>query len=419
MKYRLTSRYPEATEVFHCNFDQSSDANFDAWPDGWTRRRGPGYPGYLKIEIQPSPTPTGGQCLQVNLDGGGAVVFSPPIEVSMLYSYVLEGLLSTEDLEHDRAFLSLTFLDVDKHPLVTFESEETVDTKGWKKISLGPIAPPSRETQLAVIGLHVEPRGAEDLKGSVAFADIRLSRLPRLELKTNQPYNLFLNPAKVEVTCTASGFMEKNPEITFKLLDESGRCLADKTRNLDEITVDPADKAKPGAAESTAERPFGASWEPPIPGPGFYRVQVELRGKSTAVQCRDLALAVIESRHAPVGGEFGWSLPMGGHPIPLAQLYPLLSQAGINWVKYPLWFTEKNSNDILNHFLDFSERLGIEGIEIVGLLNDPPEELREQFGSPKTLSAARNIRIQCESLVSFARIRHLATSRAGSLVAIG
>lgn len=78
---------------------------------------------------------------------------------------------------------------------------------------------------------------------------------------------------------------------------------------------------------------------------------------------------------------------MGGHPIPLAQLNPLLSQAGINWVKYPLWFTEKNSNEILNHFLDFSEQLGIEGIKVVGLLNDPPEDLREQFGSPKSLSA--------------------------------
>lgn len=68
-------------------------------------------------------------------------------------------MLRTEQLEVDRAFLSVTFLDADKHPLVTFESEETADTRGWKKISLGPVAPPSRETKLAVIGLHVEPRG--------------------------------------------------------------------------------------------------------------------------------------------------------------------------------------------------------------------------------------------------------------------
>jgi len=87
----LTQRYPQAIEVFHCNFDQSSDANFDGWPDGWTRRRLPGYPSYVKIKIQPilgdcpdfrghhasmvgenGTVPLGQrQCLQVDLDGAG------------------------------------------------------------------------------------------------------------------------------------------------------------------------------------------------------------------------------------------------------------------------------------------------------------------------------------------------------------
>ena len=120
----LNQHYPRAIEVFHCNFDQSCDANFDAWPDGWTRRRGQGYPSYVKIKIQPilapaeNAPPGARQCLQVDLDGGGAAVFSPPIEVGAPYSYVLEGLLRTEQLQQDRAFLSVTFLDADKHPLV-------------------------------------------------------------------------------------------------------------------------------------------------------------------------------------------------------------------------------------------------------------------------------------------------------------
>ncbi len=140
----LSQRYPQAIEVFHCNFDQSCDANFDGWPDGWTRRRGQGYPSYVKIKIQPILAPVENaalrerQCLQVDLDGGGAAVFSPPIEVCASYSYVLEGWLSTQQLQLDRAFLSVTFLDADKHPLVAFESEKTADSRGWKKIILGP-----------------------------------------------------------------------------------------------------------------------------------------------------------------------------------------------------------------------------------------------------------------------------------------
>jgi hypothetical protein len=404
---------PQGIEVFHCNFDASSDANFDAWPDGWTRRRGQGYPSYVKIEIRPTPTPAGEQCLQVNLNGGGAVVFSPPVEVGMLYSYVLEASLRANDLKYDRAFLSVTFLDAEKHTLVTFESEKVIHTDGWKKISLGPIAPPSRETQLAIIGLHVEPRGSEDLKGSVAFADIRLGRLPRLELKTNQLYNLFLDPAKVEVTCTASGVVDKNPDIAFQLFDAFGRCLADKTHKLEERTDDKGGEPKSDVPETTDGKVCDTIWEPPIPGPGFYRVQVELRGQGTAVLCRDLTLAVIESRHAPAAGEFGWSLPMGGSPIPLAQLNPLLTQAGINWVKYPLWFAQKNSDAMINHLIEFSEQLYDEGIKLVGLLNDPPEDLCEQLGPVRPISAAEIF--GAEAKVWYPSLEHVVSQLAGQV----
>ncbi len=389
----LNQRYPRAIEVFHCNFDQSSDANFDGWPDGWTRRRLPGYPSYVKIKIQPIPAPAENaapgvcQCLQVDLDGGGAAVFTPPIEVGSPYSYVLEGWLRTDHLQQDRAFLSVTFLDDNKHPLVTFESEKTTDSRGWKKIILGPIAPPSRDTKLALIGLHVEPGDAEDLKGSAAFADIRLVRLPRLELKTNQPHNLFIQPAKVEVTCTASGFADKNTDVVFKLFDALGHCLADDTRKLSDMASD-ANNDPQAVAENNPTLSCTVSWEPPIPGPGFYRVRAELLDQGAALQSRDLTLAALESRRAPSGGEFGWTLPNAGHPIPLAQLSPLLSQAGVNWVKYPLWFSAKNGVQTLNKLLDFGEQLNAEGIELVGLLNDPPDDIREQLPSSRPLSAA-------------------------------
>ncbi len=195
-------------------------------------------------------------------------MFSPPIEVGAPYSYALEGLLRTEQLELDSAFLSVTFLDADKHPLVTFESEKTTDSRGWKKISLGPIAPPSRETKLAVIGLHVEPRDSEDLKGSVAFADIRLVRLPRLELKTNQPHNLFLQPAKVEVTCTASGFADKNTDVVFKLFDALGRCLADDTPSWLKLPAMPATIRKP-SPRKPPQRPAPQVGNRPLRDRGF------------------------------------------------------------------------------------------------------------------------------------------------------
>ncbi len=106
------------------------------------------------------------------------------------------------------------------------------------------------------------------------------------------------------------------------------------------------------------------------------------------VQNSELTLAVIEPRRPPAGGQFGWSLPQGNHPIPLAQLNALLSQAGVNRIKYPLWFAAESNDAMLNQLLAFGEQLNAEGIELVGLLIEPPEDLREQFGPHRPLSAA-------------------------------
>jgi len=380
-------RYPEAVEVFHCNFDASCDADHDLWPDGWTRQRGQNYPNYVKIQLQPPSTPTGKPCLQVNLDGGGAAVFGPPVQIETLYSYLLEAYVRTDGLKYDKAYLSLAFLDAQKYPLATYKSEDLTDTNGWKQLRLGPIAPPSSETHWVVIGLHLEPRNGEDLKGTVQFADIWLGRLPRMALKTNQAYNLFLSPAKIEVTCTASGIADKNTDVTFKLIDLFDRCLASETRNLaaksDALKAETQkDIANPGSAKI-----FTAAWEAPTPRPGFYKVQVEMNAEGTVIQRRELTLALIEPRNSPAGGEFGWSLPQGDNPIPLSQLDFLLSQAGINWVKYPLWCGQSNIDATLSQLLAFGERLDSLGIELVGLLNEPPEPLREQFESGPVVAA--------------------------------
>jgi hypothetical protein len=392
-------------KVFYSNFDSTCDTNFDAWPDGWTRRRGPGYPSYVKIQIQPIATPAGAQCLKVELDGGGAAVFSPPIKASPSHSYMLEGLLRTDGLKHDRACFALVFLDADKRPLVTFESEKVVQSRGWKRLSLGPITPPSRLSQLVLVALQVEPGASEDLEGTVEFAEVALTSLPRLDLKTNQAYNLFLDPAKVEVTCTVSGFAHENSQVNFKLFDPLGACLANETLKC----KPPQDNTCSGAKSSdtpaktdsddTNGQPrhgppgiagcaSAVAWQAPISGPGFYRVRAELQAQGSLLQTGEISLAVIEPRMAQRGGQFGWSLPQGSHPIPLAQLNALLCQAGVNRVKYPLWVSAVSGETTLNALLDFGEQLNAEGIELVGMLIDPPEDMRDKFRLAGPLSAA-------------------------------
>jgi len=385
----LEVRYPEADMVFHCTFDESWDENFDGWPDKWTRRRGQGFPHYVAVKINDEPSPVGNRCLRFEMNGGAAVAYSPPVEVSPLFSYVLEGYIKTEDLEHDEAYLSLTMLNDQRHRLHTYYSQKVRRTQGWQKFRLGPISPEDDDVRLAIIGLHVQPEAKEDLQGGALFDDVWLGRLPRMALKTNKAYNFFSETEPVEVRCTVSGFLGKDPQVTFQLEDVLGNELARVQRR---VVTRPASTGAEISLDSLSDQPIGligkALWEPPISDPGFYRVRATMRGRKTLIHERELNLAVIKPRHSTAGGEFGWTLPDGAKPLPLPLLSQLVGQAGINWLKYPLWYDAENGHEMVERLISFGERLTAQEIELVGLLHDPPPSLRSRYGDPESLAVA-------------------------------
>jgi hypothetical protein len=456
----IEARYPEAVTVFHCTFDASWDKNFDQWPDGWTRRQGQGFPHYVSIKTAKYPSPQDDRCLRIDLDGGAAAAYSPPIEVDSLFGYVLEGYLKTEGLDHDRAYFSVTLLDAQRHRLETFYSEKVRQTPGWKKLRLGPISPGSADARLAIIGLHVQPQSREDLKGTVWFDDIWLGRLPRLALTTTGAYNLFDQAEQVEVNCVVSGFVDGDSgrSVTLQLEDVLGHELTRVERRLGTLPADPSAAASPsdggrqkadgergkaagvrrtgGGGLGTSGSDIGAypthpatsafafhlepvafrvepaamrlepaavpsqpaalrfeaptfraepatlpsepaaligkaAWHPPLPGPGFYLVRATLKGRRGLVLRQELSLAVFDQQETPAAGEFGWTLPRGDQPLPLTMLSRLICQAGINWVKYPLWYDPQRGDELIEDLVTFGERLGQHGIALVGLLQSP------------------------------------------------
>ena len=133
------SRQPDAVEIFHCGFEAAADRDVDSWPDGWTRTRGPNFPAYLPIEILRSECPEGRCALRMKLNGGGAAIYTTPIEVGSRFSYVLEGYLKTEGLKANRAFISITFFDAQGNLLETLYSERHQTIASSRKVRLGPL----------------------------------------------------------------------------------------------------------------------------------------------------------------------------------------------------------------------------------------------------------------------------------------
>jgi hypothetical protein len=386
-------RHPDAVSIFSCDFGRGWDGNYDEWPDNWTRRKGPDYPHFLPIAVVEDSAALKGRALKIQLDGGAGEIQSPPIPVDSRFSYVLEGRVRTAGLKHDRASLSVQFYNAQGELLETISSEPVGVQPEWKDLHVGPISPLSDSVETAVICLRVGPieTVAEDLTGSAYFDDLWFARLPRMSLHTNNAYNVYTDPQAIEVTAALSGIVERDPEIKFELLDASGGSIARSAQRLEgEIIAQKSARASDvlrGGANEPAGYAGTTSWKPPVDNFGFYRVRVSMRSPQGLMHQREVSLAVIRPLGKPVRGEFGWTIPQGDHPLSLEQLLDLLPQVGVNWLKFPVWYGESQP-DRGEELMRFAERLGAKGIELVGLLDTPPSDLRDTLGVVEHSSAA-------------------------------
>ena len=394
----IDQRYPDAKQVFFCDFRKSWDENFDGDPDGWTRRRGYGFPHFVSVKIRNEPSPVGNYCLRIDLNGAAAVAYSPLIDVSPLYSYVLEGQLKTEGLNYDRAFMSLTLLDKKRRRMSTSYSKKFKVSDGWKKIRIGPIVPSNDDVRAAVIGLHLEPEGGsgisddEDMTGAALFDDIWLARLPRMSLTNQSPSGVFTDPSKVRVDCRASGFTQRSPLVEFFLEDVNGKQIAKQECEL--VTSGMTQHAE-SLLDVLSDDPVGrqgtAQWKPPVSEPGFYRVYAEMKGMEhleTIHRRQELAFVVIDMRRNEPRGEFGWNLPQGDKPLPLSVLNRLLGRMGVSYVKYPLWYGQQSDENEIEELYRFAVKLNSQGIKLIGVLDNPPPEVLKKLAEKDNLQAA-------------------------------
>ena len=365
--------YPGAVQVFHCAFDESWDRGFGLWPKSWTRLHGPEYPHYVTIKMADDATaPCGGRCLEITLDGGAAVARSPQIPVAAAFDWVLEAQVQTRGLRHDQAFLSLTFLDEMRQPLATVVSEKIGAATTWKKVRLGPISPPDERVRSAIIGLHLEPkslRAGADLKGSAAFGDVWLGRLPRLTMGTGRAPSLFTWHEPITVTCRASGCPAEGCQVALDLEDAMGRRLARVERPLQFAPSSGTAPPSKGKLPEKEQVLLGAaSWQPPLPGPGFYRVRAALIGHA-APPCRQTtSMAVVEPAAPGQGSEFGWIVSTTAWPTSSAVLSDWLEQSGLGWVKLPLCYDPPASDAARDAGRTLVARLAAQRMRMVGVL---------------------------------------------------
>lgn len=380
------SRYPDTVELYHCDFEPDVDADFDQSPDGWSRQRGAGFPHYLEIKLVADQAPSGQQALRIDLNGGAACAHAPLVPVDSDHDYVLEGYLRTDGLKNDEAFYRVTFLDADQRELAEFSSPRRRVTDGWEKLRIGPITKVSAKARYARISLCLLPTTRPDLHGSALFDDVWFGRMPRMTLSAEPNTRLVEVGQEVRITCHVSGFNLSQPRLHWKLEDASRQTLAES-----EQAFTLADDPRGAQARSASEKPTGKSasnrWTPPLDAPGFYRIRATLEGDSGQVHEREITLAMVQGSTVVLHGEFGWSLSGDTGPLPLSELASVLPQLGVHWVKLPVWFSDREPSQV-DELLWFVERMNAQDLEVVGVLSDPPAEVREKLALGNQIVAA-------------------------------
>ncbi len=374
----LEKFFPGAATVFHCALDRSWDRNYDDWPDGWQRRHGSDYPQHVEVKMAEASGPDGSRPLEIHLDGGRVGLNSPSVAASSSNNYVFCGRLEMEGTRYDEAFFTITFLDEAGKPLETITSERVRKTEGWRWVRIGPVTPSDPKTRLAKIGLHVRPTTKEDLSGTVRFNDFRLGSLPRMELKADRPLPFYREGRPIAIECRLSGFSQTEPKVDLVLEDAFGQTVRSETRRLE----------LKDASQPESEKTASLVWKPSKVGPGFYRVRAHLVGARDGLCTDQLTLAVLGPLDGSTESEFGWSFDRGKGPLDYKQLGDLVAQAGVGWVKYPLWYGESATTEEVESLIRFCDRLSLTGYRVVGLLNTPPAEVYRRFGNPSVLETA-------------------------------
>jgi hypothetical protein len=380
-----------AIDVFVCRFDEQWDVNWDHWPDGWKRRKGPGFPSYIRMAMEPLPVtnepPVRDRTFVVRMNGGNAAVESPSMRLSHFFSYHLTCRLRLVGMNRFRVAVAISSYDSQEQRRERFTVEAQTNTEEWQTVELGPWEFRDPQSQTVVIGLEIEADSPEAIRGQVHWDDIHLRALPRVALSADRALPYYALGEQPKVVCRISGLRRPEVQLRYLVFDVHDAVLADTQLTLPLQKMNETFRSPNWSATALFEGT--STWTVPVQGPGYYRVEARIYSDQEESLARQQRLVLLgPAPGTPGPGVYGWTFPPHAPRLPVRHVAQLAPLAGLGWVKYPVWFGEQDTRTG-EELAELAERLGTWGIQLVGLLDNPPEaQRRKWFGESSVLPVA-------------------------------
>jgi len=350
---------PTAGEAIF-NPDFETDKDLDGVPDGWTQVYGPNRFRYAYFTLTTEKPFSGKQSLYYKLAGTSAKLQATPFAINMDFSYRVTVHVKCREMDslglrETHAHLGIDFLDKAGKTVGTVKTEDVTGTMDWFPLELRMPQPPPKTTHARVF-IAVNGR---DITGGVYFDDTQIMKLPRVQIITAQPGNIFSENEEKIINILITGLKK---EIEYKgtalLVDEFSNSIFNAT---DVFTPKP-NGHHPKAYRLNLKQPGAYKFTYTVNVPG---------AKSSATT----HLGVIKAgSEAPLRQDFGVVLnPNYKSPKALAAVAMRL---GVGWVKTPLFRSNVPYDDNVQSLNDEVIReLSLQAIHVVGALGPTPYEL--------------------------------------------
>jgi hypothetical protein len=431
--FSLQAQDLEVDRVQSWEFQRSDLNPSDQWPKGWKRRQDREHPAYLTMKVVPrNPDAVAAaktlsqlwtmlesgklnsksnpelppqqvtklmdavvdRCFELQMDGGSAEVIGPIVRLDPRYSYGLEASVQCIQLNGHEARVELELLDGNSKPISSSTTEIVTGTTRWKRIQCFSSLEDQPDFRAARVRLIVKRNDNREFRGAVRFDNIRINRVPRLELQSNLKLNIANPGQECEITCTAIGINNKdeNPSVRFQLLNELGQVVEQQSVPLLPV-VEPrnpssssGDSQQYVSMKSGSRRPSvsdhsngQAKWKLQLNTPGHFVARVFLGKHASRIRDKELPVAVVGATPLENQGPFGWSLPPGLDNDQLRNIPQLARTFGASNIKIPIWLDVNEDAAAIDQIAWLIERLQSQQVQCVGVIDQPPASQRKQF----------------------------------------
>ena len=276
------------------DFEERRLGNNEDTPMHWIKVEAPGFPHYVNARLSNDRARHGETSFRFDLNGGSLLYRYDPaqIKINSGASYRIEAWVRTTVLEHARARVTAYLTDIDHHPITaSVRHSELYTAKSaddpWKPLTfdLTALSPDATnlvlELELLQPAVYAENSlgsrtlHPQEIHGSAWFDDITVSQVPRVNLSTGRPGNLFRRGEPIALSMEVYDAFTEDLAVQMFVRDAFGRTVFQRSGAAD-LSSNPAQSLRRMTIPV-----------PEVP-PGWYEVSMAMSSQGQSLGSRSL-----------------------------------------------------------------------------------------------------------------------------------